>query len=152
MTHGWDCEAAVIKGCYADYRRVKGRKVLQLIVEVPLEAAPKVHEAFGEPTPDGSTWVAVALLDTKASQTNSKPENKHQLSRQAALCCNDKRFWAFLHETYMSDAPPINSVEQAAEVVREICVIDSRAELDRDDEAAARWRNWYGKFQAWLNV
>lgn len=94
--------------------------------------------------------VLVPLGDFEEAPTNSKPENKHQLSRQAALCCNDKRFWAFLHETYMSAEPPINSVEHAAAIVREICVIDSRAELDRDEEAATRWRNWHGKYEAWL--
>jgi len=141
-------EAAVIKGSYADYRRVKGRKTLQLVIEVPLEQAPLVHEAFGEPLPDGSTWVAVALLDSsKAPEQPAKTD--HHLSRQAAMCCNDKMFQVCLSELY--DTHCFNS-DQAADIVRQECLVDSRAEFDTNPEAAARWRNLHASYEAWKNV
>lgn len=147
-------EKAVIRGCYADYRRVKGRKVLQIIIEVPLEEAPRVHEAFGEPTPDGSTWVAVALLQPETSRVVEQTD-KHRLSRQAAMLCDDPRFRAFLNEYSGCDDANINACAGpagSAAMVRLLCGVDSRAEFDTNPEAAQKWRNLKASFEAWLAV
>ena len=139
-------DSAIIKGVYADYRRVKGRKVLQIIVEVPMEAAPLVHKAFGEPTPDGSTWVAVALLNNEKAK--EKPD--YRLSQQAAMCCNDVRFWQFLEEYGDQDVAGVSSEFEAATLVRTMCDVQSRSEFNSDETAAEKWRNLYGSYQAWL--
>jgi len=146
-------DSAIIKGVYADYRRVKGRKVLQIIVEVPMEAAPLVHKAFGEPTPDGSTWVAVALLNNEKAK--EKPD--HKLSQQAAMCCNEGAFATFLMQQFgkfwnssssSMEGEPIPTI--CARVVRNICGVKSRSELDTDPAAAARWRDLHAEYKAWL--
>lgn len=54
---------AAIEAAYSDFKLIKGRKVVQLIFEVPLE---KANEAFhvlgGMPNPTSEVWVAVARL------------------------------------------------------------------------------------------
>lgn len=146
--------AAAIKGTYSDYRRVKGRKVLQLIVEVPLEQAPQVHDAFGEPSPDGSTWVAVARLNAEEPIEQKPAEDKHRLSRQAAMLCGEYRFQAFLRGSFLEIWKkhrhfPLDDSQIAAATVREICAVNSRSEFDRDLEVAARWRDLHGEFECW---
>ena len=133
-------DSAIIKGVYADYRRVKGRKVLQIIVEVPMEAAPLVHKAFGEPTPDGSTWVAVALLNNEKAK--EKPD--YRLSQQAGIVCSEGSFHEFLRTSKTS------IYTEPREIVQHLCRVSSRAEFDTDPAAAARWRDLHAEYQAWL--
>lgn len=140
-------EQAVIKGEYADYRRVKGRKVLQLIIEVPLEEAPRVHAALGEPNPGESTWVAVALLNGRVANKETIDHTaKHKLSQQAGILCNDATFQAYLRETCNEEC---NDTSSAAMLVRHICCVDSRSEFDTDQSAATAWRTLKSNFEAW---
>ena len=85
------------------------------------------------------------------SETPGKPKKRfHELplSQQAALRCGDQNFRAFLHidgwETY--------DAESAAEVVRSICNVDSRAELSTDAFAGQQWTNLNSKFEAWAGL
>lgn len=56
--------AAVFQATFADFRIVKGRKVAQVVVEVPLEAADNALAMLGGlPQPDKDRWVAVARLN-----------------------------------------------------------------------------------------
>jgi hypothetical protein len=136
---------AAIQASYADYRRIKGRKVLQLILEVPLEQAPQVHEAFGEPLPDGSTWVAVARIDP-----NAAPERKGgKLAQRAGILCNEGAFWQFLAD---GGDPPATNSEEAADAIREYCGVKSRAELDHNEEAARKFLDLEASYKAWLKV
>lgn len=144
---------AAIKATYADYRRVKGRKVLQLILEVPLEQAPQVHEAFGEPLPDGSTWVGVARINP-----DTKPERKGgPLCKRAAILCNEGGFQRFVAERVAKMAGMANPVsktdpEDIAVFVRHHCGVESRAELDHDVEAARKFNALDMEYRAWLTV
>lgn len=139
-------EPAAIQASYADYRRVKGRKVLQLVLEVPLEMAPQVHEAFGEPLPDGSTWVAVARIDPTA-----KPEKPKggKLAQRAGILCGEGAFITFLAEYHynanLDDVAPFDP----AVVLRTICHIESRAELDHNEDAARKFHKLELEYNAW---
>lgn len=145
---------AAIQASYADYRRVKGRKVLQLIFEVPLEQAPQVHDVFGEPMPDGSTWVGIARIDPNAKAEPVKTEKPKrqwgQLSRaeQAGIACNEKGFRAFLE----SKGHRVDDADAAAQVVRSICGVTTRALLDTSPFAANEWSKLYGEYTVWLRA
>ena len=128
---------AAIQASYSDYRRVKGRKVLQLIFEVPLEQAPMVHDAFGEPSPDGSTWVGIAKIDLTARPEERKPL---KLSNRAALLCKDDWFWSYAE---------VGNEEAATDILREACKIQSRSELDTNEEAAAAFRTLESGYEHW---
>lgn len=141
---------AAIQGCYADYRRVKGRAVLQLIIEVPIEQAPLVHQAFGEPDPQGSTWVAVARLQ-KATEKHQPdvPSDAPRAARrfsdlppaqQAGIICNEPVFAAFLREEMEHpNADP-------AMFVRWYCNVKSRSDITADNP---RWIDLRTKYLSW---
>ncbi len=67
---------------------------------------------------------------------------------QAALCCKEPVFWAFLRESGFTTRQ-IENEEQAAEVVRSVCEITSRRELAEPSIAQAIWRDIDSLFQAW---
>jgi hypothetical protein len=91
--------------------------------------------------------------DVPTSQpTSQKPENKHKLSQQAAMLCDDKRFWKFLAHKWEWMSFNISSVELARDALCEWCNINSRAELDTNPDAAARWRNLKAEYEAWLRT
>lgn len=165
---------AAIKAVYADYRRVKGRKVLQLICEVPLELAPMVHKVFGEPTPDESLWVGIARLDPQSaddetpvrhakeitdtpqktagnSTKNAERESSrkwHEMkpSQQAGIACQDDLFARFLFDEYGVYG---NDEVGCADFVRKFCGVKSRSELDTNNTAANTFRMLHNAFEAW---
>ena len=66
--------AAALRATFSDYRTVKTRKVLQLILEVPLEQQADVFAALGYPVPDSDIWVAIARLNPGAgAEADGRP-------------------------------------------------------------------------------
>lgn len=51
-----------IEADFATWRPVQGRKVLQLVFEVPIEKTQHVLDMLGIPQPGESKWCAIALL------------------------------------------------------------------------------------------
>jgi len=123
---------------------VKGRKVLQLIFEVPLEQAPMVHDAFGEPSPDGSTWVGIAKIDLTARPEERKPL---KLSNRAALLCKETKFAEFIEAEFdaTKNYDPVL-------FVKSFCGVSSRSELDTDDGAADSFRKLEADYNHWLRA
>lgn len=56
------------------------------------------------------------------------------LAKLAGMLCADPNFWEFLNDEFMLPADVTNA-EQAAMVIRNVCQIESRAELDSNLEA-----------------
>lgn len=151
-----------IDACYADYRRVKGRKVHQIVFEVASEQWPRIYALLGEPSIEGSEWWALARLkkgDTEASQ--SKPEadtdaplasGRHfdelKLSQQAGIMCGREDFQDWLRLQPASDGLNMRDSNEAAEAVRNLCGVASRSEFDHDPIAAKAWRELYDQFRA----
>jgi hypothetical protein len=133
-------ELAAIRAAFSDFRLVKGRKVCQLVLEVPIEEADKALQALGGlPQPATEAWVAIARLETKTRVVPIKPDNT-KLSLEAVMRCRDPQFQRYLE---------VSNEDEAAEAVREACGISSRAGLNTDPEAARAWRAIDGQFQAW---
>jgi hypothetical protein len=130
--------AAVISASFSDFRLVKGRKVAQLILEVPIEQAQAALEALGGvPMPHEDRWCAVALLtpEKPAAVGNDKESGKRawgdmKLAQQAGILCADAEFIAWLS---------CDTQEAAVNEVRRRCGVASRADLDRDPDAAEAW-------------
>lgn len=71
------------------------------------------------------------------------------LAKMAGMWCNDPDFWAFLSKRASSPGAVQDAVK-AAEQVRFMCGVQSRADLDRDAGAAARFHQRVGRpFMAW---
>lgn len=70
-------EPRVIQADYSNWRTVAGRKVLQLVFEVPIEQTADVMAKLGVPMPGENKWCAIALLDIGGC-AGEKDAGKHE--------------------------------------------------------------------------
>lgn len=149
---------AAFKATFSDFRLVKGRKVAQIVVEVPIEEADNALKALGGiPRPDLERWVAVARLspgafipksealasaDGEGAPPQKQPtpapgeaRKEYTLANRVGMTCADKRFQDWLY----SKGRVTGSAEDAAHWVRHECGVKSRTEILPGTEAAARW-------------
>jgi hypothetical protein len=56
-------EHCIIRADFSNWRPIQGRKVMQLIFEVPIEEAETALKMLGIPQPGESKWCAIALLE-----------------------------------------------------------------------------------------
>lgn len=134
-----------ISADYVNWRPVNGRKVLQLVFEVPLESTHDVLTKLGTPTPGESKWVAIALLDlskpkelVQAEGGSPKKWNDYKPSQQAAILCDDPDF-----QRYFNAEGP----KDAAEKLRQHFKIESRAHLDETFHNAERWMEFVALYR-----
>ncbi len=154
---------AIMDADYCDLRFVRGRKVVQIVLEIPIEAGAEFIEIFGTPLPDRNVPVAIARLVGKEashdnlkdqlveSVTQTKPWSDLSRTQQAGITCNEKGFWTFLRETY-PEFYQISNAADAATAVRAICCVISRSEFNEDPDAARRWDSFYDRYRAWLKA
>lgn len=62
------------------------------------------------------------------------------LAKLAGIFCQEPRFRAFLDAKWRDDAP-YNTPEKAADLVRRVCDVDTRAAFDKDAAAAERFHD-----------
>lgn len=129
-----------IKARYADWRPVKGRKVLQTVLEVPLEQQGEVLAMLGAPLPDRDLWVAVAIL----SDQQNDDYKGGKLAQKAGILCNEGAFKQWAKERFGNDDP--------ADIIRTWCGVASRAHLDHDERAAREFRDMKLEYETWLKV
>jgi hypothetical protein len=55
-------DEAAFRATFCNLKNIAGRKVMQVICEVPVEQADVVLDALGWPDPANPRWVAIALL------------------------------------------------------------------------------------------
>jgi hypothetical protein len=150
-------DPAAIRGTFADFRLIKGRKVAQMVVEIPIEEADAALATLGGlPQPAAERWVALAALNV----TSIKPQEKRRFedlksAMQAGIRCADPPFWKFLTEQYadndvVSNLAEIRCADEAAKVVRNICGVASRSNLNLDPRAAAKWQELDAYYMLWL--
>ena len=72
-------------------------------------------------------------------------------TKQAGIRCKQPLFWVWLSEEKKID---VGDEEGAAKVVRTVCGVDSRRDLDKTGNAQARikWHDLDFEFQAWKAV
>ena len=133
--------ADAIPATFSKFQQVSGRKVLQLVFEVPIEQAKEAFDLLGYPVPGTESWVAIAPLRHQPEVKPRKQFHELPLPQQAGIKCSDVTF----HD-YLEDMGPVpfegqDRVEWAAQNIREMCGIQSRSELATNPEAADKWRN-----------
>lgn len=159
--------AAAIQATYSDFKIVRGRKVAQIILEIPLEQANGFVTGFGMPNPGSETWVAVARLNQKAIQHKDDgvqaPKNVRRsfgelsLAEQSAIKCGDRVFQRFLFEKDMIpdedfEAGGQKSADAAATAVRVACGVNSRADILPGTPAGDKWADVLRVFEGWKNI
>src|SRR6185312_17536746 len=65
--------------------------------------------------------------------------------KQAGVLCKDEAFQKFLTEKVV----PCDSADSAAEIVRGLCNITSRAEMVKNSQASDKWRRIVEEYRAW---
>lgn len=150
--------ARAFKAAWADFKLIKTRKVAQLVFEVPIEGADEALALLGGvPRPDSEVWAGIARLADGKEQSLESPQKAQEtrrfltmpMAQQAALRCQDATFRAFLREVKCTST--FNSAE-AADAVRDICGVGSRAQLNTNAEAAAKWRQLNLHFELWMSA
>lgn len=135
-------DKVAINAVYADYRRVKGRKVHQIIMEVPSEMWPEFYKVLGEPDIETSQWFAIAKMDAK--EPAPTPEsNGVNLTANAAIMLNDSSFQNFLEYRF-----PNQQIDYDW-ALKKLLDIESKKELNTDPAAAIRWRDLRAEFKLW---
>jgi hypothetical protein len=129
---------------------------LRIVCDIEPGDAQAAFRLFATP----GTPMALAALKT----ASSKPEKEErpfrgELCRWAAMRCQEPEFAAFLESTYpalwaehfLGDGKPAD--EAAAEVVRNLCGVASRVELDTNEAAAALLHSSVRKpYSVWLKA
>ena len=147
---------AAIQGTFADFKLIKSRSVLQIVVEVPIEHGEAVIKAFGVPQPGHEIPVAVArLVEGKAEKQKAAPKaiepgrrwSELPRAQQAGIRCGEVGFQKFLSERFSCR---VNSAEDAAGMVRWHCGVDGRSMLDIDAKAATFWDCLDSDYDLWL--
>lgn len=131
---------AAISAVYVDYKRIKTRKVHQIVLEVPSENWAKVYAVLGEPDIDSSDWFALAKLEGVPSEKLKGGE----ISRIAGMLCNEGGFQTYCQEVHSSSDPRM--------VVLDYCDITSRAHLDHNEDAAKAFSDLRSSYETWRRV
>ena len=148
---------AAILATFADWRTVKGRKVLQLIFEVPLENQAKVLTHLGAPMPMSEMWCGIARVEKKSlgeattredvgcvrsatlapTAHHSSPAKPKQRwsdlrpSARAALLTKDPQFWEWACMAEPRDYPKTGLNEANTDTwLKNRLGITSKSELD----------------------
>lgn len=142
-----------IRAAYSDWKLVKTRGVVQIVFEVPLAEADIAYEVVGGmPNAANERWFGIAALDLTQKHIEARA-NKPKAqwpdllpSQQAGIRCEEPIFAAFLKEQYPDDW---HELEDAAEVVRSICAVKSRADLNTVHASRVIWHQLDTKYLAW---
>lgn len=132
---------------------------LQITAEVEPRNAVAAFMLFAAPgTPMALAAMKCAKAEPAEPEAPEAPAEKPKggkLARDVAMMCANPEFHRWAQEAFPAQweaAPGKTPTDWAASVVRAVCAIESRAELDNDEAAAKRFhsliRDPYSKEQA----
>jgi hypothetical protein len=163
---------AALRGTFSDFKLIRGRKVAQLVIEVPIEQADAALQALGGiPNPADERWVAVARLqpEAKAQPVSDRPvptlgiadrakqesdeegrrRRFHEMNpaAQIAMSCSLPSFREFLRarEGYIHD-----DADTCDAWVKGILRVRSKTEVVPGSQAFAKWNELRGNYEVWL--
>ena len=136
----------VVKGTYADFRVVKTRKVLQMVIELPIEQADDFTKKFGMPNPSIEKWVAVAYLN---DEEKNVPDEYTKIVQMAGILCKTPKFGEFINHRFKSEIN-INDGEAIASALRSVCGIASRSDLSTNEIARKSFLDLHTEYRKWL--
>lgn len=144
--------ASAFRATYADWRLVKTRGVIQVVMEVPLADADTAYQILGGmPNPAAEQWFGIAALKANAQPVETEEAERRdwrdvQPSAQAAMRCGQPEFWAFLREEKQQR---VANKDDAATAVRKVCQVNSRAHFNTNHTARVMWNQLDSEYAAW---
>ena len=148
--------AAAIRATFSDFRIVKGRKVAQLVFEVPLEGADDALASLGGlPQPAAERWCGIARLTEEAAakpdareRYAQKPEGEQAVAR-AGILCEDYDFQHWIAPAgHMHAADQVARGRHARSHLVDRLQIASRSDLARDADALQRFLALEARFKS----
>ena len=165
---------AAFQATFADFRLIKGRKVAQLIFELPIEGCDAALEAMGipeaMPQPHEERWAAIARIDLKAASAALVADDRLQThqqmvtdltplkrswsdlsyAQQAGIRCNEPDFWKFINTLNGQHGEDgISSAMGAASFVRIHCGVKTRADIMLASKAGHIWEDLNSRYERW---
>lgn len=156
------------RATYSDWKLIKTRGVVQVVMEVPLADADAAYDVLGGmPVHGKERWFGIAALKSPAEEARATPDQEvppstrpdrakrekmdwrdMQPAAQAGIRCDQPEFWAYLREEchYRKVSDP----DTAADAVRHLCVVKSRSELSSDHRKRVLWKQVDDHFSVWL--
>jgi len=147
----------VIQAAYVNFKYITSRNVCQVVLEVPMEQGTVIHDLLGPPLPAKANWVALAPLgglDDADMEPERKPDpaekprqswSEMPRSKQAAIRCNEPAFQKWI-KTQLSWGKAVTTQDgditqhpTTADLVRHLCQVASRSELDQNHPGAGHW-------------
>lgn len=130
---------AAFQATFSDFRIVKGRKVAQIVLELPIELADAALTSLGGlPKPDAEAWVGVARLDPSRQEPASGETEKERrqfcdlpMAQQAGIKAADPAFARFLG---------CEPGDYCAAMIRACCGVKTRSDIVAGTPAGDRWR------------
>jgi len=135
---------AVVKGTYSDFKLIKTRNVVQMIIEVPIEQAEQITTKFGMPQPYEEKWVAVALLNTEKKPIDNSVSRAIQ---QAGILGQDIAFGTWLKNSRPELNIEPNNIASIQQAIRSICGVKSRSDFKIDEKALKVWERLYDDYK-----
>jgi hypothetical protein len=151
--------AAAFSATYSDWKVIKGRKVVQVVFEVPIESADLAYQVVGGmPHPGTEAWFGIARLDPRQQQEEpsaprkapvptAQPRQSHpagapSYAKQLGIACNEPAFWDFVRTKLpQNGCIAVTDKEQAATAVRFLCGVKSRSETIKGTPAGDKARD-----------
>lgn len=139
--------ASAFRATYSDWKLVKTRSVVQIVMEVPLADADTAYEILGGmPNPSQERWFGIAALSGEQPKPKERSWRDLGPAQQAGIRCDEPTFVAFLKEQRGDDW---HETQDAAECVRLICGVTSRSHLNDSHKARVIWHQLDEQYQAW---
>lgn len=155
------------RATYSDWKLIKTRGVVQVVMEIPLADADEAYDVLGGmPVHGKERWFGIAALKSPAEEARAKPGPDKPLApkpdratrekmdwrdmqpaAQAGIRCAEPMFRAFLREVKKFGHC---DEDDAAVAVRDICGVKTRADLGSIHAARVLWHQLDTEYQAWL--
>lgn len=153
---------AAMQADYCDLRFVKGRKVIQVVLELPIEAGAQFVSMFGTPDPSKTVPVALARIDPNAKPAPEPAKERRKwdelsIAQRAGIKCSEKRFQVFVGEQMAKTRSAgfrqdLVAEDDAAWFVRTYCGVNSRANIEKDAEATRKFHDLMISYDNWAGV
>lgn len=150
--------ASAFRATYSDWRLVKTRRVVQVVMEVPLEDADKAYEILGGmPNPSEGQWFGIAALQSAvkaqperkdgASTARAKlPWREKPVSSQVAIRVTEPSFKAFLQERYPDEWHETSDPE---ECIKLMLGVTRKRDIQFNHRALVLWKQVDDQYQVW---
>ena len=157
---------------YSDWKLIRTRAVVQIVLEVPIEDADHAYNVLGGmPNSAREIWVGVArfkpgteVMPPEQSKPTEKPPasedsttpararkswQEMKLAEQSAVLCHDPAFRRFLAEYCAYEGIAVLDLDMAIEGVRGHCGVTSRKDIRPGTWAGDKWGELVGAYRTW---